>query len=166
MPYRAPVRDLRFILDHVVGFSDLAATARFADATPDMVDAILTEAGRVATDLLAPLNRSGDLTPARLENGAAVTGLDAVLFSRQMTFLPSLSLSSPGFLPDLPPASSGHLRDFSPRGILVLILQTAAVTTRTTPQRQADTAQSGPSCCSTNQNEAHAPAYRTKSHQR
>ncbi len=72
MPYRAPVRDIRFILDHVVGFADIAATTRFADATPDMVDAILTEAGRVATDLLAPLNRTGDLNPARLENGAVV----------------------------------------------------------------------------------------------
>ncbi|WP_136646332.1 acyl-CoA dehydrogenase [Tabrizicola sp. YIM 78059] len=73
MPYRAPVRDIRFILDHVVGFSRVAATARFAEATPDMVQAILTEAGRIATDVLAPLNRAGDLHPARLENGAVVS---------------------------------------------------------------------------------------------
>lgn len=73
MPYRAPVMDIRFILDHVVGFSRVAATARFAEATPDMVQAILTEAGRIATDVLAPLNRAGDLNPARLENGAVVS---------------------------------------------------------------------------------------------
>ncbi len=72
MPYRAPVRDIRFILDHVAGFAEVAATPRFVDATPDLVDAILTEAGRVATDILAPLNRAGDLHPARLENGAVV----------------------------------------------------------------------------------------------
>jgi len=73
MPYRAPVNDIRFILDHVVGFSQVAATARFADATPELADAILSEAGRVATDILAPINRAGDTHPARLENGAVIT---------------------------------------------------------------------------------------------
>ena len=72
MPYSAPVRDIRFILDHVVGFPEVAATARFADATPDVVEAILTEAGRIATDILTPLNRAGDLQPARLEDGVVV----------------------------------------------------------------------------------------------
>ena len=73
MPYRAPVRDVRFILDHVAGFPALTATPRFAEATPEMVEAILTEAGRIATDVLAPLNRSGDLHPARLENGVVIS---------------------------------------------------------------------------------------------
>lgn len=69
MGYRAPVEDLAFILEHVVPIRELAATDRFADATPDTVHAILTEAGRMASDILAPLNRAGDLHPARLENG-------------------------------------------------------------------------------------------------
>ena len=73
MPYRAPVKDIRFILDHVVGFADVAATPRFAEATPDLAEAILTEAGRISTDILAPLNRAGDTHPARLENGAVVS---------------------------------------------------------------------------------------------
>jgi acyl-CoA dehydrogenase len=73
MPYRAPVKDIRFILDHVVGFADVAATSRFADATPDVADAILTEAGRISTDILAPLNKGSDRSPARLENGAVVS---------------------------------------------------------------------------------------------
>jgi len=72
MPYRAPIRDIRFILAHVAGFARVAATARFAEATPDLADAILTEAGRVATDILAPLNRAGDRHPARLDSGAVV----------------------------------------------------------------------------------------------
>jgi acyl-CoA dehydrogenase len=72
MPYRAPIKDIRFILQHVVGFADVAATDRFADATPDMMDAILSEAGRLATDVLAPLNRAGDKHPARLENGCVI----------------------------------------------------------------------------------------------
>jgi hypothetical protein len=73
MPYRAPVRDLSFILSHVVGFARVAATPRFAEATPDMTAAILAEAGRIATDVMAPLNRAGDQHPARLENGAVVS---------------------------------------------------------------------------------------------
>ncbi len=73
MPYRAPVSDFRFLMDHVVGFSDVAATERFAEATPDMVDAILTEAAKMCEEILAPLNRNGDLHPAHLENGIVRT---------------------------------------------------------------------------------------------
>ena len=73
MPYRAPVSDLRFVLDHVAGFAQVAATGRFAHAAPDLVQAVLTEAGRISSDVLAPLNRVGDQNPARLENGAMVT---------------------------------------------------------------------------------------------
>ncbi len=73
MPYRAPVADLRFILDHVAGFDRVTATERFGSATPDLVQAVLTEAGRISSDVLAPLNRVGDANPARLENGAMVT---------------------------------------------------------------------------------------------
>ncbi|MEZ5725214.1 MAG: acyl-CoA dehydrogenase [Paracoccaceae bacterium] len=69
MPYRAPVDQIRFILNHVVPFDKVAATETFAEASGDMVDAILAEAGRMATEVLAPLNISGDQTPARLENG-------------------------------------------------------------------------------------------------
>lgn len=73
MPYLAPVKDIRFILDHVVGFAEVAATRRFADATPELAEAILIEAGRLSTDVLAPLNRTGDMHPARLESGTVVS---------------------------------------------------------------------------------------------
>ncbi len=73
MPYRAPVSELRFVLDHVAGFDRVAATERFAEATPETVDAILTEAGRMAEQVLAPLQRAGDLHPAHLENGVVRT---------------------------------------------------------------------------------------------
>jgi acyl-CoA dehydrogenase len=73
MPYRAPVKDIRFILDNVVGFADVASTPHFSGASNDLIEAILTEAGRLCTDVLAPLNRVGDLAPARLENGAVVS---------------------------------------------------------------------------------------------
>ena len=73
MPYRAPLTDLRFVLDHVVGFAEVAGTARFCEATPETVEAILSEAGRLCEETLAPLNRSGDKHPARLENGVMRT---------------------------------------------------------------------------------------------
>ncbi len=69
MTYRAPVTEMRFLLDSVLGAGRLAGTARFAEATPDTVEAVLTEAARLADDVFAPLRRAGDLTPARLENG-------------------------------------------------------------------------------------------------
>ncbi len=73
MPYRAPVGDFRFLMDHVVGFADVAGTDQFSEATPDMVDAILTEAAKMCEEVLAPLNRNGDLHPAHLENGVVRT---------------------------------------------------------------------------------------------
>ena len=69
MSYRAPIGEMRFLLDRVLGAGRLAATERFAEATPETVEAILTEAARLAEDVLAPLRRAGDLEPARLENG-------------------------------------------------------------------------------------------------
>ncbi|MFO8125586.1 acyl-CoA dehydrogenase [Yoonia sp.] len=73
MPYRAPVSDFQFLMDHVVGFDQIAATDHFADATPDMTQAILSEGARMCEEILAPLNRAGDLHPARLENGVVRT---------------------------------------------------------------------------------------------
>jgi len=73
MPYRAPVSDYHFLFDHVVGFGQVTATDRFADATSDMTQAILTEAAKMSEEVLAPLNRAGDTHPARLENGIVRT---------------------------------------------------------------------------------------------
>ena len=69
MTYRAPVSEMRFLLDRVLGAGRLAETDRFAEATPETVEAILGEAARLAEDVLAPLRRAGDLEGARLENG-------------------------------------------------------------------------------------------------
>ena len=73
MPYRANTDDFRFIFDNVVGFDQVAGTELFAEATPDMVSAILTEAGKMCEEVMAPVNRDGDLTPAVLENGVVRT---------------------------------------------------------------------------------------------
>ncbi len=73
MPYRAPLADFRLLLGQITGFPQVAATAMFADATPDTVEAILTEAARLSEETLSPLQRNGDKHPARLENGVVRT---------------------------------------------------------------------------------------------
>ncbi|MEM9969853.1 MAG: acyl-CoA dehydrogenase [Pseudomonadota bacterium] len=73
MPYRSPVSDLMFALDHVVGFDAVTATERFADATPDTVSAVLTEAAKLCDEVVAPLNSVGDRQPSHLENGVVRT---------------------------------------------------------------------------------------------
>ncbi|MBU3029637.1 acyl-CoA dehydrogenase [Paracoccus marinaquae] len=69
MTYEAPVAQIEFILNHVVPFSEVRRTGLFAEATEETSSAILSEAGKMASQVLAPLNRNGDHTPARLENG-------------------------------------------------------------------------------------------------
>ncbi len=73
MPYRAPLADIRFLLDHIVDYAQVTQTPRFAEAGADSYDPILTEAARLTQDVIAPLNRAGDLHPARLENGVVRT---------------------------------------------------------------------------------------------
>ncbi|NRB05055.1 MAG: acyl-CoA dehydrogenase N-terminal domain-containing protein, partial [Rhodobacteraceae bacterium] len=73
MPFRAPVEDFSFLLKHIVGFEAVQGTERFEDATDDVTDAILTEAGKMCEEIIAPVQRNGDLHPARLENGVVRT---------------------------------------------------------------------------------------------
>jgi hypothetical protein len=79
MTYRAPVADYEFLLKHIVGYDQVAGTDRFAEASDDLVSAILTEAGKMSEEVMAPLQRPGDLQPAVLENGVVRTspGYDA-----------------------------------------------------------------------------------------
>ncbi len=73
MAYRAPVGEFRFIFDHVVNFEQVSESALFSEASADVVDAILSEAGKLCEEVMAPLQRVGDLHPAVLENGVVRT---------------------------------------------------------------------------------------------
>ncbi|HEV2083198.1 MAG TPA: acyl-CoA dehydrogenase C-terminal domain-containing protein [Brevundimonas sp.] len=70
MTYRAPIRDLAFTLKAVAGIDRLAATGAFPDYDDDLMHAVLDAAGAFSQDVLAPLNRPGDLAGAKYANGA------------------------------------------------------------------------------------------------
>ncbi|HKQ24178.1 MAG TPA: acyl-CoA dehydrogenase [Burkholderiales bacterium] len=66
--YAAPIREMKFVINELVGLKDISALPGCEEVTPDLVDAVLEEAGKFAAGVLDPLNRAGDLTGARLDN--------------------------------------------------------------------------------------------------
>ena len=71
--YRAPLADLDFALRTSGGLEGLHALPAFAEVDGDLVDQIVEEAGRMAAEVWAPLNRSGDREGVHLENGVVRT---------------------------------------------------------------------------------------------
>src|SRR5262245_60491549 len=71
--YKAPVEDAQFLLNDVFHVERYANLPGYADATPDVVEAILGEAGKFCGDVLAPLNRVGDKEGCKRNGDASVT---------------------------------------------------------------------------------------------
>ena len=71
--YRAPLRDMRFVLHELLGAGRLAALPGYGEATPDLIDAVLEEAARLCENVLHPINRSGDEQGCAFENGVVRT---------------------------------------------------------------------------------------------
>ncbi|KXB32357.1 acyl-CoA dehydrogenase [Dechloromonas denitrificans] len=71
--YKAPVRDMRFVMDEIVGLAEIASLPGYEEATPDMADAILEEAARFTGEVLAPLNRIGDTQGCKLGPDGVIT---------------------------------------------------------------------------------------------
>src|SRR5215213_4546783 len=71
--YKAPVKDIQFVLNEVLDVSSLAKLPGYEDATPDTIQAIVEEAAKLCENVLFPLNRSGDEEGCTYENGVVRT---------------------------------------------------------------------------------------------
>ena len=71
--YQAPLKDMRFALNHLAGLADVAKLPGYEEATPDTVDAILEEASKFASEVLDPINFSGDREGSKWSDGGVRT---------------------------------------------------------------------------------------------
>lgn len=70
--FRAPVRDMLFAINELADMQEIAALPDYAEATPDMVAAMLEAAAQLANDVIAPTNVIGDTQGAKLVDGQVV----------------------------------------------------------------------------------------------
>ena len=73
MSYRAPVADIAFSLKHAAGLKAALAEGLYGDLDEETVDSVLAEAGRFASDVIAPLNSVGDKIGTPFKNGVVTT---------------------------------------------------------------------------------------------
>ncbi len=60
MQYQAPTNDIRFLLFDVLGMDKIHELEKYADATPDLITAVIEEAGKLAAEVIQPTNKTGD----------------------------------------------------------------------------------------------------------
>ena len=73
MTYAAPLKDMLFVIRELAGLEAVRQLPGFEEATDDTVEAVLAEAAKFNAEVVAPLQRSGDITPAKVENGVVTT---------------------------------------------------------------------------------------------
>ena len=71
--YQAPLRDMHFVINELAGLDTLTALPGYEDATPDMVEAILEQAGVLANEVFSPINYSGNEHGTFVEDGRVVS---------------------------------------------------------------------------------------------
>jgi alkylation response protein AidB-like acyl-CoA dehydrogenase len=71
--YKAPLREMRFLLHELLGADSLSELPGYAEAAPDLIDAVLEEGAKFCENELLPLNRSGDEEGCTYENGVVRT---------------------------------------------------------------------------------------------
>lgn len=71
--YKAPLENMRFVLNDVLNAGQLAELPGYEQATPDLMDSILEEGAKVCEEVLFPLNQSGDAEGCTFDNGKVTT---------------------------------------------------------------------------------------------
>jgi alkylation response protein AidB-like acyl-CoA dehydrogenase len=71
--YTAPLKDIRFVLEHIAGMDKIAKFPGYDHASPDVIEAVLAEAARVAGEVWAPTNTPGDRQGSKLTDGSVRT---------------------------------------------------------------------------------------------
>ncbi len=71
--YAAPIDDMRFVINELCDLDGIGKLPGYEDATPDLIDAILEEGGKLAGDVIAPLNHNGDVEGCHIDNGVVRT---------------------------------------------------------------------------------------------
>jgi acyl-CoA dehydrogenase len=71
--YHAPLADMGYALKHGAALSAAIEQGFFGDLSMDDIDAVLAEAGRMASEVIAPLNRVGDVSGTIFKDGAVTT---------------------------------------------------------------------------------------------
>ena len=71
--YTAPLKDMKFVMNELAGLGEVARLPGYQDATPDTVEAILEEAGKFASEVLDPINYSGDQEGSVWKDGSVTT---------------------------------------------------------------------------------------------
>ena len=75
MTYRAPLKDMLFVMKELAGLEAVAALPGYADAGPDTAAAVLEECARFNEEVVAPLNWEGDRNPSSFHDGEVRTPL-------------------------------------------------------------------------------------------
>jgi alkylation response protein AidB-like acyl-CoA dehydrogenase len=73
MSYKAPLREMQFVVHELAGLRTVQALPGFEDASDEIVGAVLEECSKLMSEVIAPLNRVGDTQPARWADGAVTT---------------------------------------------------------------------------------------------
>ena len=73
MTYRAPLKDMLFVMKELAGLEAVAALPGYSDAGPDTAAAVLEECARFNEEVVAPLNWEGDRNPSSFHDGEVRT---------------------------------------------------------------------------------------------
>ena len=71
--YKAPIAETSFVLNDLFDINSLTTLPGFEDATPDLIEAVMEEAGKFAQEVYAPINRSGDVEHSKASDGEVTT---------------------------------------------------------------------------------------------